>query len=126
MLSSACFGTRNGVHQTHVGAISVLLLVLNCSAVLEHSLSFCSATSTFHGTSRDRLRAAQAQAQAFRRRQFALCSLLCSVFFSQDGSTYRTDNAFEEFKVSGLVGAEKEHEALERLLAARAELVGDV
>mmetsp|Transcript_20724 Transcript_20724/g.45050 ORF Transcript_20724/g.45050 Transcript_20724/m.45050 type:complete len:185 (-) Transcript_20724:42-596(-) len=44
----------------------------------------------------------------------------------EDGSTYRTDNAFEEFKVSGLVGAEKEHEALERLLAARAELVGDV
>ena len=40
-----------------------------------------------------------------------------------DGA-YKTDLEFEEVKVSGLTGAEAEHEELERLLQARQELVG--
>ena len=37
---------------------------------------------------------------------------------------YKTDLAVEEYKVSGLFGAETEHAQLERLLQARSELVG--
>eukprot|EP00966_Prymnesium_polylepis_P020235 466423-Prymnesium_polylepis.1 len=40
-----------------------------------------------------------------------------------DGA-YKTDMEYEEVKVSGLFGAEAEHEELERLLQARRELVG--
>ena len=43
-----------------------------------------------------------------------------------DGAAYLTDNLNEEYKVSGLVGAEAEHKRMDQLVQFRRKLLGEI
>jgi hypothetical protein len=42
------------------------------------------------------------------------------------GAAYLTDNVDEEYKVSGLVGAEAEHKRMDQLVQIRRKLLGEI